>query len=164
MLKTSPSYDIIKLQGPIGSVCVHICPMIGIIASSYLAAGPRRSKDNASRSQKNISEKEPVKMIKIVMGLKGTGKTKTLIEAVNNAAEVEHGNVVCIEKGDKLKFDISHKVRLVNSDEFDIKDFDMFYGFLCGLVAGNYDITHIFIDSVMKICGEDDLKAFDSIP
>ena len=63
-------------------------------------------------------------MIKIVMGLKGTGKTKTLIEAVNNAAEVEHGNVVCIEKGDKLKFDISHKVRLVNSDEFDIKDFD----------------------------------------
>lgn len=100
-------------------------------------------------------------MIKIVMGLKGTGKTKTLIEAVNNAAEVEHGNVVCIEKGDKLKFDISHKVRLVNSDEFDIKDFDMFYGFLCGLVAGNYDITHIFIDSVMKICGEDDLKAFD---
>ena len=100
-------------------------------------------------------------MIKIVMGLKGTGKTKTLIEAVNNAAEVEHGNVVCIEKGDKLKFDISHKIRLVNSDEFDIKDFDMFYGFLCGLVAGNYDITHIFIDSVMKICGEDDLKAFD---
>ena len=100
-------------------------------------------------------------MIKIVMGLKGTGKTKTLIEAVNNAAEKEHGNVVCIEKGDKLKFDISHKVRLVNSDEFDIKDFDMFYGFLCGLVAGNYDITHIFIDSVMKICNETDMGAFD---
>ena len=91
-------------------------------------------------------------MVKLMMGLKGTGKTKTLIKKVNEAVTSEHGNVLCIEKGNKLRYDIDHKVRLISTDEFGLIDYDMFYGFLCGLIAGNYDITAIFIDSVTKIC------------
>ncbi len=94
-------------------------------------------------------------MIKLIMGLKGTGKTKTLIQMVNNVVEKEHGNVVCIEKGFKLRYDIGYNCRLISADEFKIDSYDKCYGFICGLRAGNYDITDIFIDSIMKFCGED---------
>lgn len=100
-------------------------------------------------------------MIKIFMGLKGTGKTKTLIEKVNAAAAEDHGIVVCIEKGDKLRYDVSHKARLISSDEFGICDYDMFYGFICGLLACNYDITAIYVDSITKICGTDDIAQLE---
>lgn len=100
-------------------------------------------------------------MIKLIMGLKGTGKTKTLIENVNAAVTSEHGDVLCIEKGDKLRYDIDHKARLISTDEYGLIDYDMFYGFLCGLIAGNYDITAIFIDSVTKICRSDDIAQLE---
>ena len=96
------------------------------------------------------------------MGLKGTGKTKTLIKKVNEAVTSEHGNVLCIEKGNKLRYDIDHKVRLISTDEFGLIDYDMFYGFLCGLIAGNYDITAIFIDSVTKICRSEDMQELEN--
>ena len=93
-------------------------------------------------------------MIKLIVGLKGTGKTKTLI-AETNAAVANDGCVVCVEKGRKLIYDISHKVRLISSEEYDINTYDRFYGFLCGLMSANYDITNIFVDSITKICGDD---------
>ena len=96
-------------------------------------------------------------MVKLMMGLKGTGKTKTLIDKVNAAVTSEHGDVLCIEKGDKLRYDIDHKARLISTDEYGIIDYDMFYGFLCGLVASNYDTTAIYIDSITKICRSDDI-------
>ena len=65
--------------------------------------------------------------------------------------------MLCIEKGDKLRYDIDHKARLISTDEYGIIDYDMFYGFLCGLVASNYDITAIYIDSITKICRSDDI-------
>lgn len=101
-------------------------------------------------------------MVKLMMGLKGTGKTKTLIKKVNEAVTSEHGNVLCIEKGNKLRYDIDHKVRLISTDEFGLIDYDMFYGFLCGLIAGNYDITAIFIDSVTKICRSEDMQELEN--
>ena len=94
-------------------------------------------------------------MIKVVMGLKGMGKTKTLIANVNESIKEERGDVVCIEKDSKLRYDVSHKVRLISASEYDINSFDKFYGFVCGLVAGNYDITAVYVDSILKICGED---------
>ena len=100
-------------------------------------------------------------MIKIIMGLKGTGKTKTLIDQVNTSVNEEHGNVICIEKGDKLRFDINHHARLISAKEYEIDDYECFYGFLCGLIAGNYDITAIYIDSVMKICNSDEIKELE---
>jgi len=92
-------------------------------------------------------------MIRVIMGKKGSGKTKQVIEMINSAVETEHGNVVCIEKGEKLILDISHKIRLVEASDYDIADYTAMKGFISGLYAGNYDITHIFIDSLTKILG-----------
>ena len=90
-------------------------------------------------------------MVRVIMGVKGTGKTKQMIELINTAVQNEHGNVVCIERGPKLTYDINYKIRLVEASQYDMKDFDFLKGFISGLYAGNYDITHIFIDSLTKI-------------
>ena len=92
-------------------------------------------------------------MIRVIMGKKGSGKTKQMIEMINNAVQTEHGNVVCIEKGNKLTFDIHYQIRLVESSQYDIANYTALKGFVSGLYAGNYDITHIFIDSLTKIVG-----------
>ena len=90
-------------------------------------------------------------MIRVIMGKKGTGKTKQMIDMINEAVQSEHGNVVCIEKGSKLTFDIHYQIRLVDSSEYDVANFTALKGFISGLHAGNYDITHIFIDSLTKL-------------
>lgn len=92
-------------------------------------------------------------MIRVIMGKKGSGKTKQMIDMINNAVQTEHGNVICIERGNKLTFDISYQIRLVESSQYDIADYTALKGFVSGLYAGNYDITHIFIDSLTKIVG-----------
>ena len=94
-------------------------------------------------------------MIKLIVGNKGTGKTKALITMTNDAVNKSTGNVVCLEKGLKLTYDILHKARLVDTDDYNVKGFDSLYGFIAGLMAGNYDITHIFIDATLKIGGRD---------
>ena len=94
-------------------------------------------------------------MLKIMIGLKGTGKTKTLIEKVNAAAAASKGDVVCIEKGTQLRFDITSKVRLIDTEEYLVKDADSLYGFVAGILASNYDVTDLFVDNTMKICGGD---------
>ena len=94
-------------------------------------------------------------MIRVIMGKKGSGKTKQMIEMINNAVQTEHGNVICIEKGNKLTFDIHYQIRLVESSQYDNANYTALKGFISGLYAGNYDITHIFIDSLTKIVGGD---------
>lgn len=94
-------------------------------------------------------------MVKLIVGLKGTGKTKTLIELVNKATEESKGSVICIEKGNKLIHDITNKARLIGTDSFMVNDAQALYGFLAGITASNHDITDIFIDSALKICGND---------
>ena len=91
-------------------------------------------------------------MLKIFVGLKGSGKTKNLIEMVNAAVESTNGNVVCIEKGTKLIHEISNKVRLIDTITYSIDDAEKLYGFVCGILASNYDISDLFIDSAFKIC------------
>ena len=90
-------------------------------------------------------------MIRVIMGKKGSGKTKNVIDMINSAVDTEHGNVVCIEKGSKLTYDISSRIRLVESSHYDIAAYSALRGFISGMYAGNYDITHIFIDSLTKI-------------
>jgi hypothetical protein len=90
-------------------------------------------------------------MVKVIMGLKGSGKTKQMIDLINQAINSENGNVVAIERGPKLTYDVHHNIRLVNANEFDLSSFDVLKGFICGLYASNFDITHIFIDSLSKI-------------
>ena len=91
-------------------------------------------------------------MIKIFAGLKGSGKTKNLIELVNAAQEATSGCVVCIEKGTKLIHEINNKTRLVDISEYSVDTAEKLYGFVCGILASNYDISDLFIDSAFKIC------------
>lgn len=98
-------------------------------------------------------------MLRLIVGLKGSGKTKTLIELANKAVEVSPGHVVCIEKSNKLIFDLSHKVRLVDSEAYGVSNAEELYGMVCGVLATNYDVKDLFIDSSLKICGND-LAAF----
>jgi len=90
-------------------------------------------------------------MVRVIMGAKGSGKTKQLVEMINEASEKESGSVVCIETGKKLVYDVSRNVRLVESSEFAADNFTFFKGFISGMYASNYDLTHVFIDSLCKI-------------
>jgi ABC-type molybdenum transport system ATPase subunit/photorepair protein PhrA len=94
-------------------------------------------------------------MISLIIGHKGSGKTKKLIDSINARVEESHGNVVCIEKGQKLTYDLTYRVRLVDSDRFGIQGFDELFGFVSGICAGNYDVTDIFVDGTLKIGGQD---------
>ena len=92
-------------------------------------------------------------MIRVIMGLKGSGKTKKMIDAIHETLTHATGDVVCIEYGKKLTYDVNYKVRLVDSKEYAIVGSDMLKGFLSGLHAGNFDITHVFIDNLYKTIG-----------
>lgn len=94
-------------------------------------------------------------MIHVIMGLKGTGKTKKLIDTIHDTVASASGDVVCIEYGKKLTYDVNYRVRLVDSKEYCITNPDMLKGFLSGLHAGNFDITHVFIDNLYKTIGND---------
>lgn len=94
-------------------------------------------------------------MIKLITGKKGTGKTKVLIDMINDAVKSTNGDLICIEKGAKLTYDIIYKVRLVDAERFNVSGYDSFYGFVAGMLAGNYDIKEIFVDSILKIGGTD---------
>jgi len=92
-------------------------------------------------------------MIHVIMGLKGSGKTKKMIDSIHQSVESATGDVVCIEYGKKLTYDVNYRVRLVDSKEYGISNLDMLKGFLSGLHAGNFDITHVYIDNLYKTIG-----------
>lgn len=102
-------------------------------------------------------------MVKLITGLKGSGKTKRLVALVREAVAMENGDVVCIEKEKKLTYDIPYQARLIEAGAYDIGSYEFIKGFLCGLHSGNYDITHIFIDNFLKIVnnkGAEEFSAF----
>ena len=90
-------------------------------------------------------------MVKVIVGLKGSGKTKRLVELVRAAVNEEHGDVICIEKDRKLTYDIPYQARLIHASDYQIGTFEFMKGFISGLRAGNYDISHIFIDNFHKL-------------
>ncbi len=93
-------------------------------------------------------------MVKVIMGLKGSGKTKLLIQSINDAVKSDNGSVVCIEKGNALRYDVNYRCRLIDAGEYQLYGYTFLKGFICGLHAGNFDITKIFIDSFYKIIAE----------
>lgn len=98
-------------------------------------------------------------MVKVYSGLSGSGKTKQMIQTINDAAQNESGSVVCIEKGNKLTYDINYKVRLIDYREYQLDGAEALEAFISGLHAGNFDITHIFLKSVHRLLGTDDAAA-----
>ena len=101
-------------------------------------------------------------MLKLIIGKKGSGKTKKLIDAVTAAADASNGSVVCVEKSSTLTLNITHRVRLVDADHYGISGYDQFYGFIAGMCASNDDITHIGVDAILRIANRDydELAAF----
>ena len=94
-------------------------------------------------------------MISLIVGPRGSGKTKAFIDMANNAGENELGNVVCIIKGNRYTFDLRPSVRLVDTSDFELDNYKVFYGFICGIISRDYDISHIFIGSITKIVNTD---------
>ena len=100
-------------------------------------------------------------MVKVIMGLKGSGKTKQLIQSINEAIATESGSMVCIEKGNKLTFDIDYRVRLIEASEYEMGSYTFLKGFISGLHAGNFDISHIFIDGLYRVAGQADASGLE---
>jgi len=94
-------------------------------------------------------------MLKLIVGNKGCGKTKLLLDAVRESLKTEHGNLVFIEHSENLRPELSHKIRLIDASEYKISSFDAFYGLVAGMCAGNYDITNFFVDGILKTVGRD---------
>ena len=94
-------------------------------------------------------------MVRLIMGVKGSGKTKQLIDLINNAAKDEPGNVVCIEANSAMTYDIHYRIRLIDAQEYKLNSYESVRGFVSGLYAGNYDISHVFIDNLCKTIGVD---------
>ncbi len=94
-------------------------------------------------------------MIQVITGRKGSGKTKILLGMIDDAVKASNGDIICIEKCMKLTYSVNHKVRLVDAERYNITGFDMFYGFVAGVLASNYDIKMVFVDGILKIGGRD---------
>ena len=90
-------------------------------------------------------------MVHVIMGLKGSGKTKQLVDLVRAAVDKDSGDVVVIEKDNALTYDIPYQARLVDASAYPIGSYEFIKGFLCGIHSGNYDITHVFVDNFLKM-------------
>ena len=101
-------------------------------------------------------------MIKLIIGNKGSGKTKRLIDLVNTTANESKGNVVCVEKGDVLTYSLSHKVRLIDAERYGVAGYGELYGLLCGTSCTNHDVTDVFVDATLRLGSRnyDELAAF----
>ena len=97
-------------------------------------------------------------MVRLIMGTAGAGKTKQLIALIHASVEAEKGSVVCIEPGADMTYDVSYNVRLVNAGEYDLNSFECLRGFISGLYAGNYDISHVYVDNLCKITRNNDVN------
>lgn len=101
-------------------------------------------------------------MVKIIMGLKGSGKTKKLVDLVHQAVNEDNGSVVCIEKERNLTYDIPYKARLIEAGNYSVGSYEFLKGLICGVHAGNYDITHFFIDNYYKLVNDASVDAMTS--
>ncbi len=101
-------------------------------------------------------------MIKLITGKKGSGKTKILIDQINESVKSTNGSIVCVEKGSTVRYSISRKVRWCDTEYYKVDGYEAFYGFVAGLLASNYDITDIFVDGIFRIGGRD-YEAFGNL-
>jgi hypothetical protein len=94
-------------------------------------------------------------MLELVLGAKGMGKTKTLVDKANNESKVTNGSIIYIDKNNKHMYELSNVIRLINLDEYSIGSKDAFIGFIQGLISSNHNLTHIFLDNFMKLSSVD---------
>ena len=101
-------------------------------------------------------------MIKLIVGSKGSGKTKTIIDMMNTSAEATEGHIVCIEKGMKSTYNIKSSIRIIDVDDYNIRGYDQFFGFFMGVLAGDYDIVEVYLDGILKV-GNNDLEGLGAL-
>lgn len=90
-------------------------------------------------------------MIQLIIGNKGDGKTKHLLDRVNNQIKTASGNIVYLDKSTKHMHELNNKVRLINVKDYPLKNSDEFIGFICGIISQDYDLEQIYLDSFLKI-------------
>lgn len=101
-------------------------------------------------------------MIKVIIGEKGSGKTKALINSVEDVASKDHGSVVFVCNDKRHVYNLSYKVRMIDASDYNISNTCELYGMLCGIYSQDYDTTHIFVDGITKITtsSEDEIATF----
>ena len=91
-------------------------------------------------------------MIQVIAGRKGSGKTKRLIDLTNTTAREAAHDVIFLDDDNRYMFDVDHKVRFINAEDYHIHSAEMFIGFLCGIISSNFDVGTVFIDAFLKLC------------
>jgi len=109
----------------------------------------------AGKPPAQYTQRSVIPMVTLITGNKGSGKTKLLAQRVNAAAQASDGSVICIEQKCKLMYEIRSRVRLIASDDYGIKNYDEFYGFISGICSQDHDITDLFVDATLRIGGRD---------
>lgn len=94
-------------------------------------------------------------MIQVIHGKTGSGKTKRILDMANTAIKEHSGSVIFVDNDNRYMYDLRHEVRFVNAGEYDSNSPEMFFGFLCGMLAQNFDISIIFIDAFLKLIKTD---------
>ena len=95
-------------------------------------------------------------MVQIIAGEKGKGKTKHLLDKVNESIKSATGNIVYLDKSQKHMYELSNKVRLINVSDYMISNSDEFLGFLCGIISQDHDLEEMYLDSFLTIAKMDD--------
>lgn len=90
-------------------------------------------------------------MVQIIAGEKGKGKTKYLLDKVNQDVESLNGNIVYLDKSSKHMYELSNKVRLINVSDYLITNCDEFVGFICGIISQDHDLEEMFLDSFLTV-------------
>ena len=91
-------------------------------------------------------------MIQVIAGRKGSGKTKRLIDLTNTTAREAAHDVIFLDDDNRYMFDVDHKVRFINAEDYHIHSDEMFIGFLCGIISSNFDLGTVFVDAFLKLC------------
>ena len=102
-------------------------------------------------------------MVSLIVGQKGKGKTKELLDKVNADVKTVSGNIVYLDKNTAHMYELNNKIRLINVSEFDISNSDQFYGFVAGIISRNHDIQEVFIDSYAKISQQVDKDITENV-
>ncbi len=90
-------------------------------------------------------------MIQLIMGKKGSGKSKQIVDMANNLVSESDGDIVFIDDDNRYVYDLKHEIRFVNCSEYHVDDVNMFYGFVCGIISQDFDISYIFIDGIKNV-------------
>jgi len=90
-------------------------------------------------------------MISLLIGSKGTGKTKKIIGLANEEVEKSKGNIIFVDDDKRHMYDLKHDLRFISMDEYPVNNMDEFFGFLCGIISNDYDINKIYIDGLLKV-------------